>query len=255
MNLAVSLLIATALSLSLPLAGAHRRVLADSPPAPPPQSFAHGSRRNLTYILAPGGRFQTFVMYLQQTGLVEVFEIQAHRTHHGITILVPTDRAFAAIEPSVLSGLKKHQVKSLMMYHALARHYALKEFDALSRVSPVTTFAGGLYTVNVTYDAGAIRVVSSWADAKVVRPVYEMPPMAVYEIDRVLLPDAIFHAQPAVEAIPPSPDGTTPPSDGDATKTPGGKAGGTLDAKSSACRALGRAASYVIAAALCAVAL
>lgn len=44
----------------------------------------------------------------------------------------------------MLSGLKKHQLKNLMMYHALAKHYALKEFDGLSRVNPVTTLAGGM---------------------------------------------------------------------------------------------------------------
>jgi hypothetical protein len=151
----------------------------------------------------------------------------------------------------VLAGLKKHQLKSLMMYHALARYYALKEFDGLSRANPVTTFAGGLYTVNMTFAAGAIRVLSRWADAKIVGTVYGTAPMAVYEVDRVLLPEAIFRVEPPVELTPPepAPAASAPKAKGvNATTTPGNKSGG----KSSAFRAGGRSAAAV---ALCAAAL
>ena len=110
MKFAVAFLTA-ALSLSPMLAGAHRP-LAKSPPAPlqtqssagdaaapPPQ----GKRANLTEMLTHDGPFHTFLRYLQQTNLVEVFENQAYRTDQGITIFVPVDRAFAAVKPSVIS--------------------------------------------------------------------------------------------------------------------------------------------------------
>jgi uncharacterized surface protein with fasciclin (FAS1) repeats len=102
MKLAIAL-ITTVLSVSLPLAGAYRP-LADDP----------GSRANLTQILTPDRPFQTFLRYLQQTNLVEVFQNQAYRTHQGITIFVPADRAFAAVEPSVLPT---HKI--LMITHGL----------------------------------------------------------------------------------------------------------------------------------------
>jgi hypothetical protein len=154
----------------------------------------------------------------------------------------------------VLAGLKKHQLKNLMMYHALARFYALKEFDGLRRANPVTTFAGGLYTVNVTYDAGGIRLLSRWAEAKIVGTVYGTAPMAVYEVDRVLLPEAIFRVQPPVDATPtePAPAASAPDAKGvDAKTTPGNKAGG----KNSACRTGNRSARYAAAMALCAATL
>jgi uncharacterized surface protein with fasciclin (FAS1) repeats len=275
MKLAAVGLITTALSLSLPLAGAYRPLAGDA-----------GNRANLTQILTPDRPFQTFLRYLNQTNLLEVFQNQAYRTHQGITIFVPADRAFAAVQPSViptrknminthgltlsnsrsdmilatclfqvLAGLKKHQLKNLMMYHALARFYALKEFDGLRRANPVTTFAGGLYTVNVTYDAGGIRLLSRWAEAKIVGTVYgTAAPMAVYEVDRVLLPEAIFRVQPPVDATPtePAPAASAPDAKGvDATTTPGNKTGG----KSSACRTADRSARYAPAMALCAAAL
>jgi uncharacterized surface protein with fasciclin (FAS1) repeats len=104
MKLAVAL-IATALSLSLPLAGAYRP-LADDP----------GSRANLTQILTPDRPFQTFLRYLQQTNLVEVFQNQAYRTHQGITIFVPGDRAFAAVQPSVISTHKNVMIMRGLMF-------------------------------------------------------------------------------------------------------------------------------------------
>uniref|UniRef100_A0ACD5UQK7 Uncharacterized protein n=1 Tax=Avena sativa TaxID=4498 RepID=A0ACD5UQK7_AVESA len=241
MKLAVALITtALCLSLSLPFAGAYRPLAEEA--------------ANLTQILTLDRPFQTFLRYLNQTNLLEVFENQAYRTHQGITIFVPADKAFAAVQPSVLSGLKTHQLKSLMMYHALARYYALKDFDGLSRANPVTTFAGGLYMVNVRYDAGAVRVLSRWADGKILRTVYGTVPMAVYEIDRVLLPEAIFRVQPPVHETPaePAPEASVPGVDGaDATKTPGSTAGG----KSAACRAGGRSGSYTAAVPLCAAAL
>ena len=96
MKLAVALITAAALSLSLPPAGAHRLLADDA-----------GNRANLTQILTADGPFQTFLKYLQQTNLVEVFENQAYRTHHGITIFIPADRAFAAVHPSVSPRHKK----------------------------------------------------------------------------------------------------------------------------------------------------
>jgi hypothetical protein len=110
----------------------------------------------------------------------------------------------------VLSGLSRNQLKDLLMCHSLAKHYELADFEWLSRIGPVTTLAGGMYTVNVTYDAGTVHVRSRWADAKVVGSVSVDAPMAIYELDRVLLPDSLFRAQPPVAAIPDVPPAPPP---------------------------------------------
>uniref|UniRef100_A0A0E0KRS3 FAS1 domain-containing protein n=1 Tax=Oryza punctata TaxID=4537 RepID=A0A0E0KRS3_ORYPU len=216
MKLAVAFL-STALSLSFLLAGA----LARPPPAPVRTDAGGGAApapqdkgRNLTDVLTIVGPFSSFLMYLRQTNLVAVFEHQAYRTHQGITIFVPVDMAFAAIEPSVLTGLTRNQLRHLLMYHSLAKHYTLAEFDGLSQSNPVKTLAGGRYAVNVTYDGGGvIHVRSRWSNAKVVGSVYESAAMAVYGLDRVLLPDALFHAHPPVAATPPVPALPSPPDD------------------------------------------
>ncbi|KAL5214494.1 hypothetical protein ABZP36_003646 [Zizania latifolia] len=91
------------------------------------------------------------------------------------------------------------------MYHSLAKHYVLGEFEGLSQSNPVTTLTGRRYAVNVTYDGGVIHVKSRWANATLVGSTYETVPMTVYEVDRVLLPDTIFRAHPPVVDTPPVP--------------------------------------------------
>ncbi|XP_006653514.1 fasciclin-like arabinogalactan protein 7 [Oryza brachyantha] len=213
MKLTVAFL-TTALTLSILLAGA----LARPPPAPVKPDAGGGAAPaprdkggNLTDVLTLVGPFSTFLMYLRQTNLVEVFAHQAYRTDQGITIFVPVDMAFAAVEPSVLTGLTKNQLKHLLMYHSLAKHYTPAEFEGLSQSNPVTTLAGARYAVNVTYDGGVVHVRSRWANAKVVGAVYETAAMVVYELDRVLLPDVLFRAHPPVAETPPVPALPSPP--------------------------------------------
>ncbi|GJN02614.1 hypothetical protein PR202_ga19984 [Eleusine coracana subsp. coracana] len=237
---AVPLFVAVVMSVSVLHAAGANRALARLPLAPEPPS----KRVNLTKILTLDGPFGTFLTYLQQTGLVQVFQRQAYRTDQGITILVPVDKAFAAVQPSVLSGLSRHHLKDLMMYHTLGKRYELAEFEMLSRSNPVTTLAGRRYTVNVTCAGGTVRVRSRWAEAKVVGSVSVAGPMAVYELDRVLLPDSLFPARPPVaEAPAPAPSvgeeaaGAPPVAEPHHHVAPRqyGSAG-TADTPSSACR-------------------
>jgi uncharacterized surface protein with fasciclin (FAS1) repeats len=261
MRRAADALFAAVMFVSVLHAGA-RRTIARAPLAPDPPAKSV----NLTEILTLDGPFGTFLRYLQQTDLVQVFQREAYRTDHGITILVPVNRAFAAVDPSVimsrttrpsfyfqnmqvcicllkkmqvLSGLSRHHLKDLMLYHSLAKRYELAEFEELSRINPVTTLAGRPYTVNVTYNDGTIHVRSSWAEAKIVGSVSAAVPMAVYELDRVLLPDSLFPAQPSVaEAPAPVPTNGAPPESYPAVPSEYGSAG-IADAPSLACRPAG----------------
>ncbi|XP_025825334.1 fasciclin-like arabinogalactan protein 7 [Panicum hallii] len=267
-------LLATVMSVSVVLhAGAHRPLVKLPRAAAlqktdtwPPTPQATGGA-NLTAILTLDGPFRTFLGYLQQTNLVEVFQNQASLTDQGITIFVPVDKAFAAVKPSVLSGLSSLQLKNLMLCHSLAKHYELADFEGLSRIGPVTTFAGGLYTVNVTYDAGTVHVRSRWADAKIVGSVSVDAPMAIYELDRVLLPATLFRAQPPVAAFPDDdvPAPPPPPGDDDGAGAPATEpdpvaprqydSAGVADAPISACGAGDRFARRAATAALGAMAL
>ncbi|KAL5794234.1 hypothetical protein ACOSP7_002828 [Xanthoceras sorbifolium] len=170
-------------------------------PAPAPDFV------NLTDLLTVAGPFHTFLGYLQSTKVLETFQNQANNTDEGITIFVPKDDAFKSLKKPSLSNLTQDQLKQLCLYHALPHYYSLAEFKNLSQGSPVNTFAGGDYTLKFTDDSGTVHLDSGWTRTKVSSSVHSTDPVALYQVDKVLLPESIFGTDiPPMPAPAPAPD-------------------------------------------------
>ncbi|RZS16427.1 hypothetical protein BHM03_00048418 [Ensete ventricosum] len=185
--------------------------IAQTPPVPilPPSPAPAPHHVNLTELLSVAGPYHTFLNYLLQTRVIDTFQNQANNSEQGITIFVPKDSAFALLKSSDLANLTDDQLRTLLLYHAFPKYYSLSDFRNLSNMNPVTTFAGGQYTLNVTEIAGIIHVVSSWSRPKISSSVYSTAPIAVYQIGRVLLPEAIFSVDPPLAPAPaPAPETT-----------------------------------------------
>lgn len=190
---------------------------AQSPPAPflplsptpspapaPTQHFV-----NLTDLLSVAGPFDTFLNYLLQTKVIDTFQNQANNTEQGITLFVPSNAAFASLEKGDLGNLTQDQLKSLLLYHAFPKYYSLSDFKNLSNTNPASTLAGGHYMLNVTDLSGLIHVASSWSNPKIISSVWATAPTAIYEINHVLLPLAIFSSDPPLAPAPaPAPETT-----------------------------------------------
>jgi uncharacterized surface protein with fasciclin (FAS1) repeats len=175
------------------------------PPSPAPAPAPH--HVDLADLLSVAGPFHTFLDYLQKTNVIETFQNQANKTKEGITIFVPKDSAFAALKKTTFANLTQDQLKSLILYHAFPKYYSLAEFNKLSTLNPVTTFAGSQYTLNITYDMGTVQVKSMWSNPKISSSVYSTRPVAVYEVNKVLLPMQIFKSDPPLAPAPaPAPD-------------------------------------------------
>ncbi|XP_023641573.1 fasciclin-like arabinogalactan protein 7 [Capsella rubella] len=169
-------------------------------PAPAPENV------NLTELLSVAGPFHTFLDYLLSTGVIETFQNQANNTEEGVTIFVPKDDAFKAQKNPPLSNLTKDQLKQLLLFHALPHYYSLSEFKNLSQSGPVSTFAGGQYSLKFTDVSGTVRIDSLWTRTKVSSSVFSTDPVAVYQVNRVLLPEAIFGTDvPPMPAPAPAP--------------------------------------------------
>lgn len=186
-----------------------------SPPAPPaavlppsPAPAPAPRHVDLADLLSVAGPFHTFLDYLQKTSVLETFQSKANDTkEEGITMFVPKDSAFAALRTTTFANLTSDQLKSLMLYHALPKYYSLAEFNKLSSLNPVATFAGSQYTLNLTDNMGSIRIKSMWSNPKISSSVYSTRPVAVYEVDKVLLPMQIFKSAPPLAPAPaPAPD-------------------------------------------------
>ncbi|KAK3016120.1 hypothetical protein RJ639_006154 [Escallonia herrerae] len=183
---------------------------------------------NLTDLLTVAGPFRTFLNYLESTKVIETFQNQANNTEEGITLFVPKDSAFSSLKKPSLANLTADQLKSLCLFHALPHYYSLAEFTNLSKVSPVSTFAGGQYTLNFTDVSGNVHVGSGWTNTEVSSSVHSTDPIAVYQINKVLLPEAIFGTD-----IPPTPAPAPSPDIAPAADTPASDVGRGSSPKSS----------------------
>lgn len=191
-------------------------------PAPAPDYV------NLTDLLTVAGPFHTFLGYLQSTKVIDTFQNQANNTEEGITIFVPKDSAFSSLKKPSLSKLTPDQLKQVILFHALPHFYALADFKNLSQTSSTPTFAGGDYTLNFTDNSGTVHVNSGWSLTKVSSAVHATDPVAVYQVDKVLLPEAIFGTD-----IPPTPAPSPAPEIAPAADSPDAKSADTKSAKSS----------------------
>ncbi|GFS33684.1 Fasciclin-like arabinogalactan protein [Actinidia chinensis var. chinensis] len=171
-------------------------------PAPAPEYV------NLTDLLSVAGPFHTFLNYLVSTKVIETFQNQANNTDEGITLFVPKDESFSSLKKPSLSNLTQDQLKSLCLFHALPHYYSLADFKALSQASPINTLAGGgEYALNFTYVSGTVHLSSGWTNTKVSSAVHAKDPVAIYQVDKVLLPEAIFGTDiPPTPAPAPAPD-------------------------------------------------
>ncbi|KAF5938866.1 hypothetical protein HYC85_023125 [Camellia sinensis] len=160
--------------------------------------------------------FQLFLHAgFSSTKTIETFQNQANNTEEGITLFVPKDDAFSSLKKSTLSNLTQDQLKSLCLFHALSHYYSLSDFKKkkkkkkknLSETSPISTFAGGQYSLNFTDVSGTVHIGSGWPNTKVSSSVYSPDPIAIYQVDKVLLPEAIFGTDiPPTPAPAPAPD-------------------------------------------------
>lgn len=179
------------------------------PPTPAPAPAPH--HVNLTELLSVAGPFHTFLDYLLSSGVIETFQSQANNTEEGVTIFVPKDDAFKAQKNPPLSNLTKDQLKQLLLSHALPHYYSLSEFKNLSQSGPVSTFAGGQYPLKFTDVSGTVRIETLWTRTKVSSSVFSTDPVAVYQVNRVLLPEAIFGTDvPPMPAPAPAPVVSSP---------------------------------------------
>ncbi|MFS7921885.1 putative FAS1 domain-containing protein [Helianthus anomalus] len=211
------------------------------PPAPAPAPEPTPEYVNLTDLLSVAGPFSTFLHYLESTKLIETLQTQANDTEEGITLFVPKDTAFSNLKKPSLSNLTSDQLKQLCLFHALPHYYSLSDFKNLSGSGPINTLAGGTYTLNFTDDSGTIHIGSGWTNTLVSSSVHAKDPVAIYQVNKVLLPEAIFGTDipppapaPAPVAVPdvaPVADG--PDADGGKGKGKGKGVGSDTAARSS----------------------
>ncbi|KAL3685799.1 hypothetical protein R1sor_003821 [Riccia sorocarpa] len=175
-----------------------------------PSGFNVGDT-NLINVLESFQTFGLFISLLQDTG---VDAILAGRQTSGLTVLAPTDSAFATLNGS-LATLSPARKKVLAQYHALTSYYALADLQTLVE-TPVQTLAStvaGGFKLNVTSTATTVTLTTGVNNATLLKPLYDAKPAAMYSVDKVLLPTEYFGTPDELApAEAPAPATAPPPS-------------------------------------------
>ncbi|KAL6609375.1 hypothetical protein ACP70R_039344 [Stipagrostis hirtigluma subsp. patula] len=161
---------------------------------------------NVTAILEKGGQYATFIRLMKSTQQDTQLNSQLNGSSTGYTVFAPTDNAFANLKPGTLNGLSQQEQVSLVQYHILSQFYSTASFQTAS--NPVRTQASGSdgpYTLNVTANSnGQVNVSTGIVTTNVGTALRDQPPLAVYSVDKVLLPNDLFGVKPPASA-PPAP--------------------------------------------------
>ncbi|CAE6221425.1 unnamed protein product [Arabidopsis arenosa] len=161
---------------------------------------------NITAILEKGGQFVTLIRLLNTTQIGNQINIQINSSSEGMTVLAPTDNAFQNLKPGTLNKLSPDDQVKLILYHVSPKFYTLE--DLLSVSNPVRTQAsgrdvGGVYGLNFTGQGNQVNVSTGIVETRLSTSLRQERPLAVYVVDKVLLPEEMFGERKISPVAPP----------------------------------------------------
>lgn len=191
------------LSLSAAAPSARGQAVAAAP-AP-----AAAAQKTIKAVLTKAGQFTKFLQLLQSTQEEEQIDTQLKgkaSAGAGLTVFAPPDNAFTALKSGSLNSLSDQQKTSLVQFHVVSQLLPMAQFDTVS--NPLRTQAGdtgrGKYPLNITSDGGGrVNISTGVVNATVDGTLYTGDRLVVYQVDKVLLPWALYG--PPVPAPAPSP--------------------------------------------------
>ncbi|KAH9329492.1 hypothetical protein KI387_001600 [Taxus chinensis] len=153
-----------------------------------------------------------FVQLITDTGVLKTYE-DAITT--GLTLFAPTDEAFAGPVMAKLKKLSSAQQVSLLEYHAMPVYNPTGTLKTAS--GPMSTLAtNGVhkYAVSVSSAGDTVTLDTGLSKSTITKTLVDDPPVALYSINKLLLPSEIFAVAPAPAPTPetaPSSSPTTSP--------------------------------------------
>ncbi|KAK2384373.1 fasciclin arabinogalactan protein [Trifolium repens] len=176
--------------------------------APSPTIIPKGPTINILNILQKAKRFSVLIRLLKTTQLINQLNSQLVSSPSGsggLTIFAPEDSAFSKLKAGFLNSLNDRQKVELLQFHSLASFVSISNFDTLT--NPVQTQAGddARLQLNVTtYGGNQVSMATGAVNASVTGTVYTDSKLAIYQVDKVLLPlDLVLPAKaPALAPAP-----------------------------------------------------
>uniref|UniRef100_A0A2P2Q8P5 FAS1 domain-containing protein n=1 Tax=Rhizophora mucronata TaxID=61149 RepID=A0A2P2Q8P5_RHIMU len=179
-------------------------ILAQSPAAAPAAAPAPPGPTNVTKILEKGGQFTTFIRLLKATQEDVTLNGQLNNSNNGVTIFAPSDNAFSSLKSGSLNALDDQQKSELMQFHIIPQFLSTSQFQTVSNPLRTQAGTGGRLELNVTTTGNAVNVTTGLTNTSVSGTVYTDKQLAVYQVDKVLLPLDLFAPKPPAPAPAPA---------------------------------------------------
>ncbi|XP_020213325.1 fasciclin-like arabinogalactan protein 11 [Cajanus cajan] len=197
-------------------------------------ALAPSGPTNITQVLEKAGQFTTFIKLLKATQVSDRINSQLNNSNQGLTIFAPTDNAFSSLKAGTLNSINSQDQMQLVQFHILPTLYTVTQFQTAS--NPLHTQAGnsddGEYPLNVTTSGNQVNVTTGVVDTTVSNTIFSDNQLAVYQVDKVLLPMAIFGSSAPASAPAEAPAPTKPEKNVRAADSPTGSSDSSVDASS-----------------------
>ncbi|OVA10163.1 FAS1 domain [Macleaya cordata] len=181
----------------------------------PAVSPAPSGPTNITKILEKAGQYNTLIRLLKSTQVGDQINTQLNNSNQGLTLFAPPDNAFANLKPGTLNSLTDQEKVELIQFHVVPSFLSTSQFQTVS--NPLRTQAGnannGQFPLNVTTGGNQVNITTGVVDTTIANTIYTDNQLAVYQVDKVLLPLDIFG--PPSPAPAPKPEKGSPPTSSD----------------------------------------
>ncbi|KAK7247206.1 hypothetical protein RIF29_42083 [Crotalaria pallida] len=175
-----------------PAPGLNTNPLVPSTPSSAPTAIIPKSPTiDIINILRKGKRFSVLIRLLKTTQLINQLNSQLLTSGSGgLTIFAPEDSSFSKLKAGFLNSLSDRQKVELLQFHTLSSFISISNFDTLT--NPVQTQAGDdaqRLQLNVTtFGGNQVSIATGAVNASITGAVYTDGKLAIYQVDKVLLP-------------------------------------------------------------------
>ncbi|WJX74228.1 hypothetical protein P8452_57902 [Trifolium repens] len=149
---------------------------------------------DITKILKKAKTFTILTRLLKTTEIMTNINSQLITAKGGgLTIFAPDDSAFSHLKAGFLNSLNEGKKIELLQFHILPQFVDSNNFDSLS--NPVETVAGKdplRLPLNVESFGNNVNLSTGVVNATVTGVVYQDSKLAIYRLDKVLLPLDFF---------------------------------------------------------------
>ncbi|KAH8510119.1 hypothetical protein H0E87_007881 [Populus deltoides] len=125
---------------------------------------------------------------------------QLNSSTDGITIFAPNDNAFSGQVAGAVGSLNDREKLEFVQFHILRRFLSTFDFQTLS--NPVKTLAGSdsKFPLTISTSDNSVKISSGLTKTSISNTIYTNKQVAIYEVDKVLVPKDLFPPAPPAPA-------------------------------------------------------